>query len=173
LTIFPTAAADVDPTGGDLYFSLDLGNWGIDADTAVSIEDVLDRLTYRLELLDATLTPLSLAGVQISQHNMFFAGGVQDYDLSLDSVTGVISVVQVHDSGDPTAGRHSGLALFSNLPATTRYVRLFVGGTGTQTRDGLRISLSASPVPEPSAAALIAASLVGLACARGFGSTKR
>jgi hypothetical protein len=174
LTIFPTATAGVDPNGGDLYFSLDLINWGVDAETMFSIEDALDRLLYRLELLDATLTPLSLAGVQLSQHNMFFAGIVQDYDLSLDPVTGVISVVQVHDSGDPTAGRHSGMAVFSNLPASTRYVRLYVGGTGAQTRDGLRIGLSASaPVPEPSVMALLAAACVGIAYARGLGVAKR
>jgi hypothetical protein len=168
----------VSPIGGDLYFSLDLGNWGIDVETTFGIEDVGASNIYRLELLDATLTPLSLANVQLSQHNMFFINNpipIADYDLSLDPISGEITVVQVHDSGDPAATyRHSGLAIFSNLPASTRYVRLFVGGMGAQGREGLRITLSASaPVPEPSALSLLAATCAGLAYARARGVGRR
>jgi hypothetical protein len=172
LTFFPTDVGG-DPNAGDLFFTLDLGLWGIDAETSFSLEDLVDTSLYRLELQDASFTPLTLAGVQLSQHNLFFSGGaVSDYDLSLDPATGTITVVQVHDSGDPAAGRHSGLAVFSNLPANTRYVRLFVGLTGSSLRDGLRLTLSASaPLPEPSALALLAASLVGARYARG--SAKR
>jgi hypothetical protein len=173
LTFFTSAAAGTDPNAGDMIFSLDLGSWGIDGDTTFSIEDILDRALYRLELLDTSLAALPLASVQLSQHNLFFTGGaVSDYDLSLDAATGVITVVQVHDSGDPAAGRHSGMAIFSNLPASTRYVRLFVAGTGSTTRDGLRLTLSASSLPEPAGFGLLAAAFAALGYSRARGVAK-
>jgi len=169
-TFFTTATAGVNPNPGDLIFSLDLGNWGVDAETTFGLEDVVDFAFYRLELLDSSLNVLSLAGIQLSQHNLFYTGGaIGDYDLSLDPTTGVITAVKVHDSGDPTAGRHSGLAIFGNLPGNTRYVRLYVAGTASFLREGLRLSLSASPVPEPASALLVAAALGSLGGLRARG----
>jgi hypothetical protein len=57
-TIFPNATPGLNAVPGDLYFSLDLSNWTTDADTLFGLEDVVDFGVYRLELLDAALTPV-------------------------------------------------------------------------------------------------------------------
>ncbi len=145
-----------------MIFSLDLANFGVDSQTAFGLEDVLDTAFYRLELLDAAMSPLSLAGLQLSHFNLDFGGGtVTDYDLSLDAATGQIVAVRVHDSGTATTARHSGLTVFSSLPLTTRFVRLFVGGTSGFPRDGLRLSLAGTALPEPSLLILLALGLAG------------
>jgi hypothetical protein len=169
LTIFPNDVAGSLVTPGDPYFSLDLGNWGIDAETSFGLEDIVDFATYRLELLDAAQNPLPLTGLQVSQFNIFFStvASVSDYDVAFDPATGSLTAVEIHDSGSSLASRHSGLAIFSNLPASTRYIRLFIAGAEPFGRDGLRISLSASPVPEPASALLLAAAFTAAVRARG------
>jgi len=152
---------------GDLIFELDLTGFAVDSETLFGLEDALDNATYRLELLDSSRNPLSLASLQLSQFNLDYSsvgGGIQDYDLSLDSTTGILVAVRVHDSGDPTAGRHSALAIFTGLPLATAYLRLYAAGSAPFLRDGLRLALGGSPVPEPSLALMLTLAGAGFAC---------
>jgi hypothetical protein len=159
----------IDP--GDLIFSLDLGSFSVDAETAFGIEDVVDFAFYRLELLDASLSPLSLASVQVTQFNLAYttSTAVADYDLVLDPITGALDVIETHDAGVGATYRHSGMALLTNLPLATRFIRLYSNAAEPHATEGLRISLGVSPVPEPAPAAfLLAASLLALRRARGL-----
>jgi len=162
---------------GELIFSLDLASFSVDSETAFGIEDVVDFAFYRLELLDSSLNPLALASVQVSQFNLAYttSSAVGDYDLVLDPATGALDVIEIHDAGVGATYRHCGLALLTNLPVATRYIRMYSNAAGPLNTEGVRISLGASAVPEPATGALLLlASLSPLVRhARGHGSAKR
>lgn len=166
LTAGPPGQSQINP--GDLLLSLDLTSFPIDADTSLGLEDLRDINFYRIELLDASQTPLSLAGIQVSQFNMSFPASstVADYDIALDAATGALDVIEVHDAGTGSTYTHSGLAILSNLPSNTRYIRFYNNGSSPQNVEGWRISLSAALLPEPTTALLLAASLATVWCRR-------
>ncbi len=147
-----------------LVLTIDLANFGVDAETTFGIADMQDTAYYRLVLLDAALTPLSQSGVQLTNYNLtYLAGGlIADEDITLNTTTGALRLNFIHDAGGTY--RHSGLGLFTNLPLATRYIHLFTNAPGFQIgSEGIQIYLGGSAVPEPGLAMLLAAAaLLGL-----------
>jgi hypothetical protein len=143
---------------GDLIMTIDLANFGVDAETTFGLADMQDTAYYRLELLDAALAPLSLSGVQVTNYNLTYISGglIADEDITLNTSTGALRLNFIHDAGGTY--RHSGLGLFTNLPLATRYIRLYSNAPGFQLgSEGIQIYLGGSAVPEPALATLLAA----------------
>ena len=141
---------------GDLIMTLDLANFGVDAETTFGLADMQDTAYYRLELLDAALTPLSLSGVQLTPYNItYLAGGlIADEDITLNTATGALRLNFIHDAGGTY--RHSGLALFTSLPLATRFIRLYSNAPGFQlATEGIQVYLGGSAVPEPGLTGLL------------------
>ena len=163
LVVFFTAAdhpTTIQPD--DVLLTLDLAGFPIDSATTFGLEDIF--FDYRIELLDAAQTPLPLSGVSVANFNLDLAGVIADYDLLLDAMTGTLTVNQVHDANTGSTYRHSGLALFSNLPTDTRFIRL--ASNAMQGTEGIRFSFGAAELPEPAVTGLLACALVAFAARR-------
>jgi len=148
---------------GDLVMTIDLASFGVDSETTFGIADIQDTAYYRLELLDAALAPLSLSSVQVTNYNLTYANGglIADEDITLNATSGALRLNFIHDAGGTY--RHSGLALFTNLPLATRYIRLTANPPGFQlATEGIQICLGGSAVPEPAAGALLLAAALEL-----------
>ena len=153
---------------GDLVMTIDLANFGVDAETTLGIADMQDTAYYRLELLDPALTPLSLTGVQLTNYNLTYTTGalIADEDITLNATSGALRLNFIHDAGG--SYRHSGLGLFTNLPLATRYIRLYANPPGFQlSTEGIQIYLGGSSVPEPALAALLAGAALLVLLRRG------
>ena len=151
----------------DIVLSLDLTGFPVDAETTFGLIDLF--FDYRIELFDVALDPLPLDGLILSQFNVFYlppssATTIGDYDVSLDTTTGLLSIIEVHDADAGSDYRHSGLVLFENLPPDTALVRLV--SDATQNSEGIRFLFGATSVPEPSAAMLLAFALALLVARR-------
>lgn len=162
---------------GDLLMSIDLANFGVDGETTFGLADMFLTAFYRIELLDASQTPLSLTNVQIANYNVTYTNGalIADLNITFNTTTGALRPDKFNHDGGGTYG-HSGLALFTNLPLQTRYVRLLSDSISTQVSEGVQIYLGGSAVPEPASALLpLAALLLGAVAlhARGAGVANR
>jgi hypothetical protein len=152
---------------GALIFEVELTNFPIDSETIFGLRDLQQIWTYRLELLDANRDPLSLSGVQLTNYDLTAAYGggfVADLDILFASATGLVTISSFHDLGSFYS--HSGLGLFSNLPAATRFIRFSSGAGFAQNTEGISFYLGGSSVPEPALAALLALGSLALVAAR-------
>lgn len=156
------------PLGG-LLMSLDLGNFAVDEETTFAMSDQQDTRTYRLEFLDASLNPLSMTAIEVTNYNFALLpqpNFVADHDLIFDAVTGRLTVSPIHDANPPGTYRHSGFTMFNNFPPGTRYIRLLDATTLEYNREGLKFYLGNTPVPEPTLATLQFAALASIALIR-------
>ncbi|MCC7258723.1 MAG: hypothetical protein IT486_10180 [Gammaproteobacteria bacterium] len=148
---------------GAVAMTMDLTDFAVDGETLFGISDVYFGYQYRLELLDAQDTPLSLAGLQVTNFNLDLANFDfdADYNLSVDPATGNLLIAQIHDANNDSTYRHTGLALIGNLPVATRKVRIVSAATFAQNAEGVNYYLagSASEVPVPAAMWLVAPAL--------------
>lgn len=142
---------------------LDLGGITVDATTTFGLADQRSGRQYRLELRDAASALLPLTGIQVTPYDLTYLGDglIADYNsvLAGDLLLG---------DGAHSAGGfylHTGLTTFSNLPAETREIRLI--SNIFQDAEGIQIYLAVA-APEPSAAGLGVASLLGLAGLAGM-----
>jgi uncharacterized repeat protein (TIGR01451 family) len=131
---------------GDPVAALDLSAITVDDTTIVGLGDLKLGLQYRLQALDAARSPLSLAGVQTTNHDLTYTSGglVADFNASLNTATGVITVDGVHDGGG--SYQHTGLTTFSHLPAGTRYIALL--SHVSQESEGIQVYLATDAVGE-------------------------
>ncbi len=133
-----------DSNADDILLTLDLTGFPIDPGTVFGFADMF--FDYRIELLDAALNPVSVDDLILSHFNLFYPGGIADYDLQLAS-SGALTLNPVHDANQGSTYPHSGLTLFENLPENTRFVRLV--SNATQSSEGIQIYFGANPIPEP------------------------
>jgi len=165
----PLPAPDI-VASGSLLATLDFGNYPIDDETTVGFSDQQDNRTYRLEFLDASLIPLSMTAIEVSNYNFTLTTTtfVADYDLLFDGATGLLTVNRVHDANPPGAVsyRHSGFTMFKNLPPATRSIRLLDATTLEFNREGVKFYLGDTPVPEPGLAMLQFAAVASVALLR-------
>jgi hypothetical protein len=149
---------------GDLIMTIDLTGFPVDAETTFGFADLFSSDAYRLELLDSSLAPLSLADLQLASYNVTYPGPiVADLNISLNTATGALRVDRfAHDGGGSYA--HSGFTTFTNLPLNTARIRLLADGQQAGEGIGVYIGGSATAVPAPAAGWLFGtafASLVG------------
>jgi len=155
----------IDP--GAFIMAMDLTNLPIDDETTFALSDMFDDARYRLELLDASSSPLPLGAVAVTNYNLALyppSTLVADVNVTLDTTTGALRVAGfVHDADPPGIPeyRHSGIVTFANLPAETRFIRLTSDAPVQQASEGVHFYIGAS-LPEPGAAALELASAVTL-----------
>ena len=159
----PTGAPGETIADGDLIAAFDLTGFPVDSETVFGIADMVEPALYRIEILDAADSPLALTGIQVSNYNLFYPNTlIGDYNILLDPATGVLSVDPTHDANAGSTYVHSGLTLFSNLPAETEMIRIL--SAQEQTSEGIQhyFGASASVIPLPGAAWLFVGGLLTL-----------
>lgn len=152
---------------GGVAMRLDLVNFTVDADTLFGFSDMFQSYSYRMELLDAAGAALPLSGLQLTNYNLDLVNFEfdADFDVSLNTTTGALTVVGIHDANNGSTYRHSGLVLFGNLPATTRTIRILSAATFDQPPEGINFFFagSVSEIPAPAAIWLVPPALLAVA----------
>jgi hypothetical protein len=135
---------------GDPIATIDLMAFAVDSATTFGLGDLKNGNWYRLELRDASAALLPLTGIQSAHHNLTLAGSgwVADLNVTLDTSDGLMLIPSLHDV--PGAFyEHSGVTLFSNLPAATRSIIVRAGRfqdtEGIQIYFGTEVTVATEP----------------------------
>ena len=152
---YPTAVM----SPGDFVMAMDLGGIQAVDQTVFGFSDL--ARVYKIELLDASSSPLPLSGVTLTNYNLILGGGaIADFDTALDKNTGWLTLVFAHDGGGDHT--HTGFATIADLHPLTRFIRITAASLGTQSTEGVHVYLATEVAPEPEVEALGLASIAAL-----------